>query len=200
MAEPQDDPRLNVAVIVGSTREGRFGPAVGDWLLERMAQREDMTVDLVDLVRTPVPAVLPDITRPPRPEDAELLERVSPRLEAADAFVVITPEYNHSYPGGLKTAIDWHNLQWHGKPVAFVSYGGIAGGLRAVEALRVVFGELNVVTIRNTVSFHDYPQNLDADGRPTDPACDVAAKSMLDQLAWWGLALREARTARPFSA
>lgn len=199
MAEKNDGP-LNVAVIMGSTRDGRFGPVVADWVLGHLGQRGDMTADLVDLVKTPVPAVLPDFTKAPEPANSALLEKVSPRLEAADAFIIVTPEYNHSFPGGLKNAIDWHNPQWHGKPVAFVSYGGLSGGLRAVEGLRPVLAELNAVTIRNTVSFHNYPANFDAEGKPTDPACDGAAKSLLDQLAWWGLALRDARAIRPYAA
>lgn len=199
MPEKNDGP-LNVAVILGSTREGRFGPVVADWVLGHLSRRDDMTADLIDLVKTPVPAALPDITKAPEAADTELLSAVSPRLDAADAFIIVTPEYNHSFPGALKDAIDWHNLQWHGKPVAFVSYGGISGGLRAVEGLRTVMAELNTVTIRNTVSFHNYPANFDAEGKPTDPGCDGAAKSLLDQLAWWGLALRDARAIRPYAA
>ncbi|MGW5739757.1 MULTISPECIES: NADPH-dependent FMN reductase [Streptomyces] len=199
MPEKNEGP-LHVAVILGSTRDGRFGPVVADWVLGHLGQRDDMTADLVDLVKTPVPAVLPDVTKAPEPANAELLEKVSPRLGAADAFIIVTPEYNHSFPGGLKDAIDWHNPQWHGKPVAFVSYGGLSGGLRAVEGLRPVLAELNAVTIRNTVSFHNYPAVFDTDGKPTDPAADGAAKSLLDQLAWWGLALRDARAIRPYAA
>jgi NAD(P)H-dependent FMN reductase len=194
-----NDSPLRVAVLVGSTRDGRFGPVVARWTAGRIAQREDMTADLVDLVETPVPTVMPAFGQPPSDEDVALLGAVAPRLEAADAFVIVTPEYNHSYPAALKNAIDWHNQQWHAKPVAFVSYGGISGGLRAVEHLRGVLAELHAVTIRNTVSFHNYGDKFDADGKPLDPECDAAAKSLLDQLTWWGLALRDARAARPYT-
>ncbi|MGO4429195.1 NADPH-dependent FMN reductase, partial [Streptomyces sp. MCAF7] len=153
----------------------------------------------VDLVETPVPTVMPAFGQQPSEEDMALLGAVAPRLAAADAFVIVTPEYNHSYPAALKNAIDWHNPQWHAKPVAFVSYGGISGGLRAVEHLRGVLAELHAVTIRNTVSFHNYGDKFDADGKPLDPECDAAAKSLLDQLTWWGLALRDARAARPYT-
>ncbi|GAB7180889.1 NAD(P)H-dependent oxidoreductase [Kitasatospora sp. Ki12] len=194
------DQNLKVAVVVGSTRDGRFGPVVADWLLGHLDARGDMTADPIDLVATPLPTTFPSFGGELPPDEAALLAAVSPRLEAADAFVFVTPEYNHSFPAPLKNAIDWHNRQWHGKPVAFVSYGGLSGGLRAVEQLRVVMAELNAATIRNTVSFHGAAQCFDADGKALDPAADAAAKTMLDQLAWWAQALREARRARPFTA
>ncbi|MFD5465536.1 NADPH-dependent FMN reductase [Kitasatospora sp. NPDC127059] len=191
---------LKVAVVLGSTRAGRFGPVVADWLIGHLDARGDMTADLIDPAATPLPTVMPSWGGELSPGDVELLEAVSPRLAAADAFVFVTPEYNHSFPAALKNAIDWHNQQWHGKPIAFVSYGGLSGGLRAVEQLRVVMAELNSVTIRNTVSFHGAAQCFDADGKAKDPAADAAAKTMLDQLDWWARALRDARQARPFAA
>lgn len=191
---------LQVAVVIGSTRTGRFGPVVADWLLGHLDARDDMVADLVDLAATPVPTVMPGFGGELPAEEIELLSAVTPRLAAADAFLFVTPEYNHSFPASLKNAIDWHNQQWHGKPIGFVSYGGLSGGLRAVEQLRVVMAELNTVTIRNTVSFHGAAAAFDADGKPRDPAADAAAKTMLDQLVWWAQALRDARQARPFTA
>ncbi|MFJ8472816.1 NADPH-dependent FMN reductase [Kitasatospora sp. NPDC094011] len=190
---------LDVAVVLGSTRNGRFGPVVADWLIGHLEARGDMTADLVDLAATPLPTVMPSWGAELPEQERELLAAVSPRLAAADAFVFVTPEYNHSFPAPLKNAIDWHNQQWHGKPIAFVSYGGLSGGLRAVEQLRVVMAELNAVTIRNTVSFHGAAQAFDTDGKPKDPAADAAAKTMLDQLDWWARPLRDARRARPFT-
>jgi NAD(P)H-dependent FMN reductase len=195
----QNDSPLRTAVLIGSTRDGRFGPVVANWVTSHINQREDMTADLVDLVETPMPTVFPAFGQAPSVEVTELLGAVSPRLAAADAFVIVTPEYNHSFPAPLKNAIDWHNEQWHAKPIGFVSYGGLAGGLRAVELLRVVLAELHAVTIRNTVSFHNYGEVFDAEGKPSDPGCDVAAKGMLDQLTWWGHALREAKRVRPYA-
>ncbi|PIB12351.1 NADPH-dependent FMN reductase [Streptomyces sp. HG99] len=195
-----NDNPLQVAALVGSTRDGRFGPVVANWLLGQIAQRKDMDVDVVDLVETPLPTVMPAFGQQLSDEDMGLLGAVAPRLDAADAFVIITPEYNHSYPAALKNAIDWHNPQWHAKPVGFISYGGISGGLRAVEHLRGVLAELHAVTIRNSVSFHNYGDKFGPDGKPLDPECDIAAKALLDQLAWWGQALRDARAARPYTA
>ncbi|NGO80120.1 NAD(P)H-dependent oxidoreductase [Streptomyces sp. YC504] len=197
---PATTTSLRVAVLVGSTREGRFGPVVTNWLSRHLEQREDMEADVIDLAETPLPTVLPAFGQEPPAGTTEALALVSPRLAAADAFVFVTPEYNHSYPASLKNAIDWHNEQWHGKPVAFVSYGGLSGGLRAVEHLRVVMAELNATTIRNTVSFHEAWARFDESGAVTDQGADTAAKALLDQLAWWGHALRDAKSLRSYVA
>jgi NAD(P)H-dependent FMN reductase len=187
---------LNVLVIVGSTRAGRFGPTVADWLRGELADRTDMAVDVLDAAEAGHPEQLGGPDRP----TPEPVRAADARIAAADAFIVITPEYNHSFPASLKTLIDWH-YTWQAKPVAFVSYGGMAGGLRAVEHLRAVFAEAHAVTVRDTVSFHDAWDRFDADGRPHDAAgCAAAAKTMLDQLAWWASALRTARAARPYAA
>jgi NAD(P)H-dependent FMN reductase len=188
---------LRVVVIIASTRDGRFGPTVADWFVGRTADRADLDVDVLDLAAAALPDRLTGFGAPPPPEVAA----VSPRLAAADAFVVVTPEYNHSYPAPLKTLIDWHGEQWRAKPVAFVSYGGMSGGLRAVEHLRAVFAETHSVTVRDTISFHGAWSRFDADGRPRDAeACEAAAKGLLDQLTWWAHALRAARQARPYAA
>ncbi|HEY1175632.1 MAG TPA: NAD(P)H-dependent oxidoreductase [Phytomonospora sp.] len=191
---------LKIAVLVGSNRDGRFAPVVTSWLTRHLDARADMAYDVIDLVETPLPVVFPAFGEPPRPGTEELLSKVSPRLADADAFVIVTPEYNHSFPASLKNAVDWHNTEWHGKPVGFVSYGGVSGGLRAVEGLRLVLAELNAVTIRETVSFAGAWQRFDGEGNCVDEAADGAASSLLDQLAWWGWALREARAVRPFGS
>ncbi|MCX4557817.1 NAD(P)H-dependent oxidoreductase [Streptomyces phaeochromogenes] len=194
-AVPHPEP-LRIAVIVGSNREGRFGPVVAEWLLGRIRDRADLAVDVVDTADVHLPTAL---SYSPSAEVAAELGKVTPHLAAADAFVVLTPEYNHSFPASLKTLIDWHFHEWRAKPVAFVSYGGLSGGLRAVEQLRQVFAELHAVTVRDTVSFHNAGASFDDQGRHKDPtAPDTAAKVMLDQLAWWGLALREAKSVRPY--
>lgn len=189
------DDRLRVAVIIGSTRRGRFGPTVAHWFALEAGQREDMTIDVIDLVEAHLPEVIRDFSEKLPPAVIAL----APRLAGADAFVVVTPEYNHSFPASLKTAIDWYSLEWQAKPVGLVSYGGMAGGLRAVEHLRQVFAEVHAVALRDTVSFHNFWEQFGPDGRLSNPdGCAAAAKTMLDQLSWWGLALREARTKHPY--
>ncbi|MEU3251499.1 NAD(P)H-dependent oxidoreductase [Streptomyces sp. NPDC006997] len=188
------NPRLNLTLVLGSNRDGRFGPVVADWLLGHLRQRDDLTVRVVDPADTDLPTSLART-----PEAADALARVTPKLSAADAFVVLTPEYNHSFPAALKNLVDWHYTEWRAKPVAFVSYGGLSGGLRAVEQLRQVFAELHAVTVRDTVSFPNAGGSFDADGRLKDPTGpDTAAKTMLDQLVWWATALKEARERRPY--
>ncbi|WP_446215770.1 NADPH-dependent FMN reductase [Micromonospora sp. IBHARD004] len=196
-----NDNQLKIAVILGSTRDGRFGPAVGTWILDQVAQRGDMEADLIDLVETPLPTVFPVLGQPPASHEArDLLAAVSPRMAAADAFVIVTPEYNHSFPAMLKNAIDWHTTEWHAKPVGFVSYGAFSAGLRAVEQLRLVLAELHAVTIRDSVGFQRVWEQFDGDGKAVDPAAEAAAKVMLDRLAWWAHALREAKALRPYAA
>jgi len=188
------DTPLRLAIIIGSTREGRFAPTVAAWFADHARARTDLVVDVVDLAEARLPDVLS--TKP-----APSVRAMSQRLAAADAFVIVTPEYNHSFPASLKNAIDWHFKEWQAKPVGFVSYGGMSGGLRAVEHLRQVFVELHAVTVREAVSFHGVWGLFDTNGQPKDAAhFRTAAKAMLDQLTWWGQALRDARERRPYAA
>ncbi|MCE7080241.1 NADPH-dependent FMN reductase [Streptomyces sp. ST2-7A] len=180
---------LRLAVVIGSTRAGRRGPGIARWFAERAGAHEGTEVEVVDLADHPLPAVLADSgTSDPA------VTALGARLAAADAFVIVTPEYNHSFPAPLKHAIDWYGSEWHAKPIAFVSYGGRGGGLRAVEQLRQVFAELHAVTVRETVSLHG-PSEM-APG----PGGDAAATAMLDRLVWWADALRAARAHRPFTS
>jgi NAD(P)H-dependent FMN reductase len=181
---------LRVAVVIGSTREGRFGPTVADWFVRQAAPRDALTVDIVDTGTTE----LPHVFGAPAPAAAEATEK----LAAADAFVIVTPEYNHSYPGSLKNLIDSHHTEWQAKPVGFVSYGGISGGLRAVEHLRPVFAELHAVTVRDCVALPNPWGRFDDAGVLRDDSADTAAAALLDQLIWWGEALRTARAVRPY--
>lgn len=185
---------LHLAVIVGSTRDGRLGSVVAQWFVDQCVPRADLTVDLIELADIDLPAVLPS-----RPDPA--VAAFAERVDRADAIVVVTPEYNHGYPAPLKQAVDVLRGEWQAKPVAFVSYGGMSGGLRAVEQLRQVFAELHMVTIRNSVSFHDAWHRFHPSGDPVEPdGCNAAAKLMLDQLIWWAIALRAARDTHPYAA
>ncbi|OQQ20129.1 NADPH-dependent FMN reductase [Streptomyces sp. M41(2017)] len=184
-------------MVIGSNREGRFGPVVAGWLLDRIAERDDFLPEVLDVASVDLPTAL---SSSPSPAVAAELAKVTPALADADAFVVLTPEYNHSFPAGLKNLVDWHYGEWRAKPVALVSYGGVSGGLRAVEHLRQVFAELHAVTVRDTVSFHGAGAAFDEAGHPRDPAGPAAAaNTMLDQLAWWARALRDARKRRPYA-
>jgi NAD(P)H-dependent FMN reductase len=186
---------VRIAVVIGSNRHGRFGPVVAKWLLGRVRERDDLVLDVVDVAEVPLPTTLS-----PSPEATAALADVTPKLAGADAFIVLTPEYNHSFPAGLKNLIDWHVSEWRAKPVALVSSGGISGGLRAVEHLRQVFAELHAVTVRDTVSFMGASAAFDEEGNPRDAVGpDAAVKVMLDQLIWWARALQEAKEKRPYA-
>ena len=194
--------RPKLLIIVGSVREGRFGPVVASWVAGQAGVHGGFEVEVVDLAETDIPLVLPAASPKyagdeyPRPAGMAALTSA---LEGADAFVVVTPEYNHSYPASLKAAIDWHFTQWTAKPVAFVSYGGAAGGRHAVLHLENVLTELHAVTIRDGLAFPNYFTAWQ-DGRPLDPAATGYAKTLLDQLVWWAGALRSARAATPYPA
>ena len=166
---------IRLAVVVGSVRHGRFGPVVAGWFAARARRRAAFAVDVVDLAET------------------GLDTGFAARLEAADAVVVVTPEYNHSFPGPLKTAVDAGGGAWRGKPVGFVAYGGLSGGLRAVEHLRCVLAELHAVGLRDTVSFHGAAGAFDAaTGQPRGTGADAAADVLLDALESWSRTLRRA--------
>ncbi|MEY9926440.1 NAD(P)H-dependent FMN reductase [Catenulispora sp. GP43] len=188
----EDTDPLRVAVIIGSTRDGRFGPTVTDWFVRQAAERRpELDLDIVDLAEADLPLTMTGFGAP-RPEPVTAL---APRLAGADAFVIVTPEYNHSFPAVLKNAIDWYHGEWSRKPVAFVSYGGVSGGLRAVQQLRHVFIELSAVPIRDTISFTEFWTQFAEDQswpRPSDNR-DKAVEGLLDQLIWTARTLRAGR-------
>ncbi len=184
---------LRLALILGSTREGRFCDRVAQWLSAELAPQTDWSIDLVD------PA---DLALPVRHErsDRDAVRELQRRLEAADAFIVVTPEYNHGYPAALKHLIDTVHSPWQAKPVGFVCYGGVSGGLRAVEQLRQVFAELHATTIRDCVSFGNVWDQFSAEGRLWAPEqAQRSLATLLGRLQWWALALREARDRCPYA-
>lgn len=176
---------MRLEVIVGSVRAGRFAPVVVEWLLERAGARDEFDVAVLDLADAALPQ---DLAR------TSAVDTFTERIGDADAFVVVTSEYNHGYPAALKTAFDTVKHEWRAKPIGFVAYGGMSGGLRAVEQLRQVVAELHMVSVRETVSFHQARKHFD----PHDAAASDAAERMLAQLAWWGDALRVRRGETPY--
>ncbi|PST17977.1 FMN reductase [Rhizobium sp. JAB6] len=183
--------RTRLAIIYGSTRPGRLCDRVVNWVARELAHYPSIDIDLID----PLEFDLPFEHNREHPGVAALSERLSD----ADAFIVVTPEYNHSFTASLKFVLDLVYEPWHGKPVAFVSYGGISGGLRAVEQLRLVFAELHTVTVRDTVSFANPWGRFAEDGTLENPL--DARKSlvlMIARLTWWSSALKPARTTRPY--
>jgi len=181
---------IRIAVIYGSTRPGRFCDTVVRWTVERLAASKKFHLEVIDPAE---PTAGPSIDEHP---SQSLLQR----LGQADAFVIVTPEYNHGYPAPLKALIDSSGAEWHAKPVAFVSYGGVSGGLRAVEQLRLVFAELHAVTIRDSVSFPGAWEQFDESGALRNPErAQRGMDALLARLNWWAVALRRARSTTPYA-
>lgn len=189
---------LRLAVIIGSVREGRFGPVVADWFAARARDHGAFEVDVIDLADYNLPHELPAVSplMDPHPVRPGRGDELAARLAAADAFVVVTPDINRSFPASLKTAIDWHFTEWDRKTVGFVGYSGKSGGLLAIEGLRAVFNELNAHTVKEYVSFPRYFLLFDESGALREPAeFDDSAERLLTQLHWWATALASARQA-----
>ena len=190
-----------VAMIVASTREERIGGRVADWFAGEARARGDLAVDVIDLDAMTLPARLP-AGHPSRGDYPQAVRPFAERIGAAHGFVIVTPEYNHGYPGSLKNAIDLVNPEWRAKPVGYVSYGGLSGGMRAVEQLRQVMVELHAVSLRDAVALPFARRSFREGAAPHDPEGMVAdgVRVMLDRLVWWARALAAARAATPYDA
>ncbi len=186
---------LRIGVILASTRGGRRGEAYAKWIHEILTQRPDLEVELLDLRDYPVPAYEHQ-EMPPAIEKGyqnESSRRWSEKIHAQDGYIIVTPEYNHGYPGQLKNAIDHVHMGWWYKPISFVSYGGTANGARAVEQLRNVAVEVRMVPVRSEVNIRLIGLQADEAGRPTDPLYAKLAKGMIDQLLWWARVAKDGR-------
>ncbi|MEV0620494.1 NAD(P)H-dependent oxidoreductase [Nonomuraea sp. NPDC050404] len=181
---------LNVAVIIGSTRAGRVCDTVGAWFARRARRREDLNVEVLDLAAYDFPACYPQ-------EPTPSTRRFAATVGAADAFVVVTPEYNRSFPASLKEAIDLAYDEWHAKPVGIVAYGLGSYGHYAAEQLRTVFSALHAMTMRDWVGIDLLDTELREESRDTDDRLRAVA-AMLDQLTWWGRTLRAGRHDQPY--
>ena len=178
-----------IAVIGGSVRSTRIGHHLVDWTAARLRAREPWRVAAVDVV-DPASCGLPDdgLLQP----GGGPVSAVATTLDAADAFVFVTPEYNHSTSGALKNAIDFLFAEWNDKAAGFVSYG-VDGGVRAVEHLRQVLGELKVADVRSAVGL-TFADDFEGYARfaPRD-AQEAGVTGMLDELVAWATALRTIR-------
>jgi NAD(P)H-dependent FMN reductase len=184
--------RINLGLIYGSTREGRFCDTIADWAIAQIEGEGPFALDVID----PISLGLPE--RHPRGANTAV-SALAQRIDRADGFVIVTPEYNRGYPAPLKALIDLVGAEWRGKPVGFVSYGGVSGGLCAVEQLRLVFAELHATTIRDGVAFANAWNQFDAAGQLLDAdRAEKAMATMLAQLHWWASALRHMRNSVPY--
>ena len=187
---------------MGSTREDRFSSRAAAWVVDRLSARDDMKIELIDLRDHPLPFF--DGRAPahakrdyPTPEVA----RFGQTIDRADGFVIVTPEYNHGYPAVLKNAIDHTFVEWHRKPISFVSWGNV-GGARVVEQLRLVAVEMEMAPLHHAV--HILPDVLVPALRAPEPfdlalldPLEPRLKLLADDLAWWSTALAAARDHPP---
>ena len=173
----------NLMVVIASTRPTRVGMAVGRWFVDRATEHPAFDVDLVDLAELD----LPFMDEPEHPRFARYVhdhtKRWSARVKAADVFVFVTPEYNHGYNAPLKNAIDFLHHEWEHKPVGFVSYGGVAAGTRAMQALKPVAIALALIPVVAAVNIPFVQQFLTDDRVIVGNDVMVeAAVTMLDEL------------------
>jgi len=184
---------VKLLVIVGSTRPGRAGRPIADWVVEQAGQHGGFEVELADLAEIDLPL----FDEPVHPAQARYEHQHtkdwSARVAAADAFVFVMPEYNHSYNAALKNAIDYLNREWAYKPVGLVSYGGVSGGLRAVQAIKPVVSALRMTPAVDAVTV-PMVGSMVRDGafHPTE-IVESSAKLMLDELVKLAEALRPLR-------
>jgi NAD(P)H-dependent FMN reductase len=183
---------LKIAIVTGSTRPGRNNEAVAHWVFAIAKSRKDAEFELVDiadyklpLLDEPVPASIGQYSH-------EHTKIWAAKIATFDAYVFVTPEYNHGISGALKNAIDYLCREWNNKAAGFVSYGG-AGGARAVEQLRLVMAELMVATVRAQVLLSLFTDFEAISKFKPDSRHDREVHTMLDQLIAWGSALKTIR-------
>jgi NAD(P)H-dependent FMN reductase len=193
---------MKLQIIVGSTRPTRAADKVVPWVAERAALHEAFETELIDLRDWPLPMFgehagsIGDRRDPTYSQD--IVRHWNHKIAEADAYLVITPEYNHSLPGELKNAIDsvFVSFAFRNKPMTAVGYSsGVGGGMRAIEHLVQIAVEVEAAPLRSTVVLPFVDKAFTDDGQPADPATEVSLQIALDDLAWWASALQKARAA-----
>ncbi len=187
---------LKIGILLGSTRPGRRGEQVAQWVCERAAHRADAEFASIDLLDHPLPHLDTPPAASPGRYQHEHTQAWADTIAAFDGFVMVTPEYNHSIPGVLKNALDHLRVEWRDKAAGFVSYGGV-GGARAVEQLRLICGALQLadvapqVTLSLLTEFENYTVFKPGDYHLT------ALDTLLDQVVAWSTALAPLRATSP---
>jgi NAD(P)H-dependent FMN reductase len=194
MESPQGA-RPRLLIIVGSTRPGRVGLPVARWFETRVAQHGAFEPVFADLAEIDLP--LMDEPNHPRLRAYTKPHTIawSELVDGCDAIVFVTPEYNHSFSAPLKNAIDYLSQEWAFKPLGLISYGGFAGGVRAVAALKPIAAQLKMVPLPESVTIPGIAQLISDEGEftPTD-SIERSANAMLDELRKWTDVLRALRT------
>lgn len=193
---------MRLQVIIGSTRPTRAADQVAPWITGVAAVHEAFDTEVLDLRDWRLPMFGEHLgsigdRRDPSYSD-EIVRRWNRKIAEADAYLIVTPEYNHSIPGELKNAIDsvFVSFAFRNKPMAFAGYSaGVGGGVRAIEHLVQVAAEVEAVPLRSTVVLPFVDTAFGDDGQPADPATAVSLQIALDDLAWMAAALHSARAA-----
>lgn len=184
---------IKVAIVTGSTRPGRANEAVAKWVHEIAAKRTDAAFELVDIQDYNLPLLDEPVPPSMGQYSHEHTKAWAKTVAAFDAYVIVTPEYNHGTSGALKNALDYVYKEWNNKAAAFVSYGS-AGGARAVEQLRLVMAELQVATVRAQVMLSLFTDFESFTRFKPDPRHVGEVDTMLDQVIAWGEALKSVRS------
>jgi NAD(P)H-dependent FMN reductase len=186
---------INVGIIVGSTRPGRKAETVARWVHEIAKKRSDATFEVVDIADFHLP-LLDEVMPPMMGQYSQPHTKTwAAKIAGFDAFVFVTPEYNHSTSGALKNAIDYLFREWNDKAAGFVGYGGV-GGARAIEHLRAVLAELKIADVRATVNLSLFTDFENFVTFKPGPQQERTVTAMLDDLTAWGEALKTLRVQR----
>jgi NAD(P)H-dependent FMN reductase len=183
---------LKIAIVLGSTRPNRVGATVAEWVNEIAGKHTDAEFELVDVAKLDLPLLDEELPPALGQYAKQHTKDWAAKVASFDAFVFVTPEYNHSVPAGLKNALDFVCAEWADKAAGFVSYG-VAGGIRAVEHLRLIMAELQVATVRTQLTLNSYTdfENF-YDFKPTGQH-EETLNTVLDQVVSWGTALKPVR-------
>lgn len=188
---------LKIALVITTTRSGRLGASLTNWLAAIAQQRRDASFEIVDLREYPLPLFEEEIPPAYRPAEHAVARRFSAKMAELDAYIFVTAEYNHSLSGVLKNALDYLFAEMKRKPAAFLGYGAV-GGARAVEHLRHILAELQVATIKPSVHIcRTEMLGLLREGKTMSdfPYLADLVPPMLDDLIWWANTLRAGREA-----
>jgi NAD(P)H-dependent FMN reductase len=183
---------LKVGIILGSTRPNRNGEAVARWVEQQVKDRNDASYELVDIKDFNLPLLDEPIPPSQGKYSQPHTKRWAEKIATFDAFIFVTPEYNHGTSGALKNAIDFLYAEWNNKAAAFVSYGSV-GGARAVESLRLVMSEIQIAHVRAQVMFSLATDFKNYSEFTPHQRHEKELDTMLQQLVAWGEAMKTVR-------
>ena len=190
-----DQRMLRVAIILGSTRPGRNGEAVANWVFDNAKMRTDAEYELLDIADSNLPLLDEPIPPSQGHYSKDHTKRWAETIASFDAFVFVTPEYNHGINGALKNAIDFLFAEWNNKAAGFVSYGS-AYGVRAVEHLRGVCGEIKIADVRTQVMLSLYTDFENFSTFKPHARHLPVLNTMLDEVVSWGTAMKTVRDSK----